>query len=526
LATDEGSARVTGLRGRPREAFASDQSRGQKSIIAPLAHLSASHLLVSILLIALGLRALRLGEQSLSMDEVAELTIGQSAVRDILFAHDGFPPLYNTVLHGWLTLFPGDLAARWLSVLLGTLSVWAVWGIARRAGGDRTALWTALLVAVSPFHIWHSQESRAYILYYLLAALALWSFFTALETNSRRAWLGYVAAALAGLLTHYYFALLVLANVAILLVEFRGRGQWRRAIVAHAALGAASLPVLWLLQGDLASEAAVPFATKFHPVAIGYTLFSFLAGYAIGPSPSELHGLPAGRAALEVLPWLIPTGLAAGVLLFQGLRVLGMRRWGRRLVLATGFPVIACVLAAGLLGITFQVRHVLWASIPLMVVLGAGASQARGNRAVVLAVVTLFVLFGVSRYRRHSLPQYQNEDVRGLAAYLRTMDRASPLLVLSGYMAAPIRHYLGDAWRIYPVPNIGSNGDGLPEALRYVESTVPSGSTFWLAYTREFHGDPQGRFLDSLARIRSLQRRTEFAGVVLYAGAAEPAASR
>jgi hypothetical protein len=124
------------------------------------------------------------------------------------------------------------------------------------------------------------------------------------------------------------------------------------------------------------------------------------------------------------------------------------------------------------------------------------------------------------------LPQYQNEDVRGLAAYLRTMDRASPLLVLSGYMAAPIRHYLGDAWRIYPVPNIGSNGDGLPEALRYVESTVPSGSTFWLAYTREFHGDPQGRFLNSLARIRSLQRRTEFAGVVLYAGAAEPDASR
>jgi len=270
----------------------------------------------------------------------------------------------------------------------------------------------------------------------------------------------------------------------------------------------------------------VPFATQVHPAAIGYTLFSFLAGYAIGPAPRELHGLPVHRAVLGVLPWLLLTGAAAGVLVFQGLRVLGVRRWAARLALLVGIPVIACALGAWMLGITFQVRHVLWSSIPLMVVLGAGASRARWNPPVLFAVVTLFLVFAISRYNRHSVPHYQNEDVRGLAAYLRTIDQGSPVLVLSGYMAAPIHHYLGDDWTIYPIPNIGSNGSGLPEALRYVESTVPSGSSFWLVYTREFHGDPQGRFLDSLARIRSLQRRRDFAGIVLYAGAAEPAVSR
>ena len=296
-----------------------------------LVKLSHNLLLLGVLLLAFGLRALGLDRQSLSMDEVAELMIGRSALRDLLFAHDGFPPLYHTILHGWLSLFPGNLAARWLSVLLGTLSVWAVWGIARRAGGDRTALWAALLVAVSPFHVWHSQEARAYVLYYLLAALALWGFFTALETNSPRAWLSYVAAALAGLLTHYYFALLVVANLAMLFVEFRGRGQWRRAIIAHTALVVFSLPVLWLLHGDLSSEAAVPFATQFHPAAIGYAVFSFLTGYALGPSPRELHGMPAARAVTEILPWLILTGTAAGVLLLNGLRRLGSGRWTSRL---------------------------------------------------------------------------------------------------------------------------------------------------------------------------------------------------
>jgi Dolichyl-phosphate-mannose-protein mannosyltransferase len=508
--TDFGSA--------PQDVAVSSPSHGPGAPGTSPAAPGGWYLLLPILLVALGLRALGLDGQSLSMDELTELTIGRLPVREILVARDGFPPLYHTILHGWLSVFPGDLAARWLSVILGTLSIWAVWGFARRAGGDRIALWAALLVAVMPFHIWHSQDARSYILYYLLAAIALWSLFTAVATDSRLAWSAYVTAASAGLLTHYYFALVVLIGLVIVVIERRERRQRHRAIIAHAVLAVGSLPVLWLLRGDLSSEAAMRFAIKVHPAAIGYALFSFLTGYAIGPSPRELHDLPAGRAIIAAAPWLLLTAAASGMLLFQGLRRLGVRRWTVFLILGTIGPVVVCALAADLLGVTFQVRHVLWASIPLMVVLGAGASQARASRSAALSVAALLLLFGVSRYNRLRLPDYQTEDLRSVGRYLQDKDRSAPVLVLTGYMAGPVRHYLPDGWKVYPVPGVGSSGAGLPAAVRFADSTAPSGSPFWLVYTREFHGDPGGRFLDSLRRARALQQKAEFPGVVLYSG--------
>lgn len=480
---------------------------------------------MAVLLLAGGLRLLGLQEQSLSMDELDELSIGRRTFSGILRAQDGFPPLYHSLLHFWFGLCPSDACARWLSAILGTLGVGAVWGFARRIGGDAVGLWTAVLVAVSPFQIWHSQEGRAYVLYYLLAAAGFWSFFTALQTDTRRAWTAYVVIAWAGLATHYHFSLLILANVAILAFE-RGQGISRRSLAAHAALAFLSLPLLWFLRNDLLAEAAAPYPTNFHPAAVGYTLFSFLSGYAIGPSPRALHGLAAGAAIQGVLPWLLLTGCAAGILLYQGLRELGPRLWTQRLLIISILPIVVSVAAAGILSVTFQVRHLLWASIPLMAVVGAGASRWKGRPLVAVSIAGLLLVFGVSRYNRLEVPDYQNEDVRGLAAFLRTQGPGAPVLLSTGYMAAPVRHYLGDEWTVMPVPGESAQGRELEDALRYVDSTAGKAGRFWLVYTREFHGDPQGRLLQALSSRRAVRLRARFAGIVLYAGEVPAGASR
>jgi hypothetical protein len=210
--------------------------------------------------------------------------------------------------------------------------------------------------------------------------------------------------------------------------------------------------------------------------------------------------------------------IAAGILVYQGVGVLGARLLGRRLLFATIAPVVLCGALAGLAGVTFQVRHVLWASIPLMVLLGAGCTQWRSARLVRVALPGLLVLFAVSRYHRHALPRYQNEDLRGMAAYLGTTDPVAPVFVLSGYMALPAHYYLGDGWKVFAVPDAGPDPSQLRTALHFVDSSATGGAGFWFVYTREFHGDPAGRFIDSLARIRTLNRRREFAGITLFAG--------
>jgi hypothetical protein len=469
-----------------------------------------------ILLLALALRLLGLQGQSFSMDELAELAIARLPPAEIVRVADGFPPLYHLLLHAWLTIFQSDASARWLSAILGTAAVWVVGRIGSEAGGQTVGLWTALLVATSPFQIWHSQEARAYALYDLLAAGALWAWFRVLRTDLPSAWIGYVATAWAGLLTHYHFAILLLVNLVLLGTERDVRPN-RRVVLAHGALALLSLPVLWLLRGDMSAERSAPFATSFHPAAAGYTLFSFLSGYALGPSPRELHGMAAREALLAALPWVLLSGASAAILLLRGLQTLGTRLWSCRLIVTTLLPIVLLVAVAGLAGVTFQVRHLLWAAIPLLVVLGAGCSTHPGRPAVGAAVLTLLALFAISRYHRLALPQYQNEDVRALAAYLRPTDPSIPVLVLSGYMADPVRYYLPDSWNVVALPEPSAD-TGLGPTLGKIDSTAPRGKRFWLAYTREFHGDPGGRLIDSLVRLRDLHLRREFPGVRLYAG--------
>ena len=142
-------------------------------------------LLLVIQVVGLGLRVWGLNGQSLSMDEIIELRNAALGWTEIIRTPDGFPPLYNLLLHLWLAFFSGDLAARWFSVVVGVLSIHLGWILGRRIAGEAVGLWTALLLALSPFHIWYSQEGRVYGLYILFAAASLSILLRALRTDSR-----------------------------------------------------------------------------------------------------------------------------------------------------------------------------------------------------------------------------------------------------------------------------------------------------------------------------------------------------
>jgi hypothetical protein len=152
-----------------------------------------------------------------------------------------------------------------------------------------------------------------------------------------------------------------------------------------------------------------------------------------------------------------------------------------------------------------------------MLLLGVGAAEVARRPAIIgPALLLMFLLFGISRYHRHSQPRYKNEDVRALAVFLRGQDTALPLFVSTGYMVRPIRHYLGDTPAIHPIPNVLPDSTNLEQVLPSFQSQAPSDAPFWLAYTREFHGDPRGHLLARLRQRYSVTLQTSFPGVRLY----------
>jgi uncharacterized membrane protein len=479
-----------------------------------------SAMFLIILLLGAGLRAWGLHEQSLSSDELLELGIAKSPVGEIIRKADGFPPLYHLLLHGWLKLFANDLAARWLSLLFGCMAILAMWKLAPWLDKTKSRVWAALLLALSPFHIWYSQEARAYPLYFLLALLALGFLVRAMRTDRWRDWAAYGLAGVAGVFTHYYFSILLAIGGVFLFCEKRKWRALKRAALAHGGLALCMLPAIWLLIGDVAFQTSTILSrTPFTLAAFGYTFFSFVAGYSVGPSMRELHAISANQAVLLALPWLATLTGGLLMLIFNARRELRQWVWLRRTAIFVLLPVLLCGVLAELLVVNFKPQYVLWAAIPIFVGLGRAIALGLDRWPTQIAVMLLCFVFAASLYNRRFVAAYQNDDVKTAAHFLKTQaDREAPVFVIACYMEAPLRYYLGEGWRVRPLPDVGYQAQYLDEVLQALTSDGEARAPFWLVYTRAYHGDPTGQFKKALLEKSLVQSKTKLAGIELYQG--------
>ena len=277
--------------------------------------------IVPVTTVALVLRLARLGFQPLWWDEGWSLYFATSDPGAMLrlTAVDIHPPLYYLLLHLWISLFgPGPVSVRLLSVLIGVAAVPLIYLVGRWLFDHKTALAAALLLAVSPFHIYYSQEVRMYGLVTLLGLAAC--YFACVRRSW--AWLGYVLAATAALYTQYYAAFLILAlNLVVLFWLWAGSRRipgyqagrdlfsWLAAQVAVVAL---YLP--WLLYAGGKLLAYVRYkvvADQDLPLDPFTYLAQRLAAFAGGHAEGALAGwwwlglIPLLLLSLALLVYLI-----------------------------------------------------------------------------------------------------------------------------------------------------------------------------------------------------------------------------
>jgi 4-amino-4-deoxy-L-arabinose transferase-like glycosyltransferase len=453
------------------------------------------------------------------MDEVSELAITKQSLAAIILAPDGFPPLYHLLLHWWLPAFGGDGSARWLSVVCGLATVWAMWRLGCQIGGMAVGLVAAGLLAIAPIHVYYSQEARAYALFFLAAVVAIWLFVRARGGDAPRDWAGFAAASLLGLYTHYYFSLLLLALLLTVPLETPDRQSMRRMALTYGALALPVLPWAWLGWQDLRVQ------TTSHELlptldfgSLGYTLLTFLGGYSLGPSLRELHVINAAEAARAALPGAMPLGLA---LVYLGYLALGDRRWRQdalRLIMILAVSLALCGVLGALLAVGYRVRYVSWGAAPLIALLSMGVVRGWGRWLTVVASAVLVSFSLVSVYRRHSEPRYMNEDSRAAAQWLVShVDRSNPVLVTSAYMVGPLGYYLGLSRELQALPDVTTRTN-LTSILDGICPKSRTGEPFWLAYSRPFHGDRQGILLRGLRNRAQLVLRATPSGIELYEG--------
>ena len=152
-------------------------------------------LLLLITLLALMLRLYKLGEWSFWIDEIYTINRAQVHYADLEAIFRNIPPNRNWVplsliaTEGVLNIFGiNEWSARLVPSLIGIISIPTLYFPIRRLFGSPVALIAVLLLAMSPWHLYWSQNTRFYTSLLLFYSLALFAFFFALERDR----LGYI----------------------------------------------------------------------------------------------------------------------------------------------------------------------------------------------------------------------------------------------------------------------------------------------------------------------------------------------
>jgi uncharacterized membrane protein len=262
----------------------------------------------------------------------------QASIADVIklvIQEDNHPPLYFIFAYFWHRLFnyQGEYVSlgimRSLAVFWGVLSIPLIYLISRFIFKSRLiANLAAILIAVSPYAVFVSQEARHYTLAILFVLVSLGCFLRASQNILNQKILpyplvfGWLIINCLGLSVHYFFSLTILAQgITLLLISIKQVKQkclwltnwWRLSLVF---LGNLSFMVIWFftvipqdygnqmtawIQRDNQSFLAIisPF---FQLLGTLITMLSLL--------PVEAESLPvilvSGAIMIGFFLWIIP----------------------------------------------------------------------------------------------------------------------------------------------------------------------------------------------------------------------------
>lgn len=441
-----------------------DQPTNSQSTSPQSTNLKRRYAAAAILLLAFALRLYRLGAESLWYDETVSVYLAGESLPDLVAhtARDIHPPGYYLLLHGW-TRQAGrsEFAAAFLSLWFGVVLVALAERLGRRLFGAKAGLLAALLVALSPFNLWYSQEVRMYTLGaalgmgLLLATLCL---LTEEEGGRRGRCLAlYALCGALGLWVLYYFAFLLIAvNLMVGLWWLWKRRstprRWpfaRRWLPAQGAvllLYAPWLPIAW----RQATEPPVPPWRSF--TGLGDLLVQTWTALSLGQSVEAAQVWPGLLlfALLFALPLIERNRHGA-----KAARPGGWRSNPRAAWPLAGYvflPVLLIYLASFITPL-FHARYVFTYSTPFYILIAAGLARLgkRWRPAARFGLAAILALSAFSIYAYHTDPRYAADDHRGAVRFLAERWRpGDAILVNAGYTYTALEIYWeGDpiAWR-------------------------------------------------------------------------------
>lgn len=457
-------------------------------------------ILISILLLATGVRFYRLEAQSFWNDEGNSARAAERPIPLILEAAEGdiHPPGYYLLLHLWRGLTgESEFSLRALSALCGILTVAFTYGLGRRLLSPSVGLGAAFLAALSPLSVYYSQEARMYALLGLLSAASTYFALYLLPPVSRFLLPAscFLLAAAAGLYTHYAFPFVLAVHNLLFLAWWGVQGHRQ--------------PDRWRLFGGWAGlqGAVLLLFAPWLPIALRSVTGWPSAGGGYTAGSALLHLFRALTVGLTLEAAEARWGLiVAGLLLLIGL-------WPERgkagpvgALAAWLFLPVALIFAFDLYKPAY-LKFLLAVLPPFHLLLAHGVQRL--SRLTLAASrltfdasrptfdvsrLTLYVLFlTISLPSLHNLyfnPAYARDDYRQIAADIERMARPGDGIVLDAPNQWEVfTYYHREGAPVYPIPR--SRPPRADDVAAELARIGAAHTRLFVLYWGEAEADPQ-----------------------------------
>ncbi|WP_317065042.1 glycosyltransferase family 39 protein [Methanoculleus caldifontis] len=448
-------------------------------------HLQA---LIGLTVAGLLLRFYNLGGNSLWLDEASTLMFARQSLIGIWESTAGGefnPPLFYWLEHGMLIFGESEFVLRLLPAFLGVLTIPVVYYIGKEFRDRNVGLIAAALLAFSPFHIFYSQEARAYAPMLFFFSLALLFYVRASRSDEARSWVLFGVFSAIAFWMHFYAIVPVAVLVFHALVTRAGEirrdpRSARKPAMGLAAFIVAALPLLIVTVNlfFVRTSSAPTFGVQGFDV-IYQTLL-------------QVSGFSDLLMALFLLLFLLGVAVTwredrNGALLLLFMLVLPL---AASIILSSRMPMIP--------------RHLIFL-LPIYFVGIASAYPAlhalvRDRRAVYVVVIAAFLISTPFLATYYTTPQ--KNDWRGFSTELGGMTAEGDLVVvLPPYMAQPLDYYYSNA-----TDGTIELGATTGDELRAIREQYPDRRAFYVVTGDILAVDPSGD------AVSWLDGNAEFAG--------------
>lgn len=183
-----------------------------------------------IYLVGIVLRFINIDTRPLDGDEgiVAKMIYDNSwqfAISEI--ARDVHPPLYYLLTKLSLSIFGvSEFSLRLVSAISGILLVVAVYYFAKEFLNKKIALVSSLIVAISAYLIYFSQEARMYSLFALLAVLSYYFFLKYLKKDKLVYLVFYILSTVLLIYTQYLGFVIIFSQLLLFFIDFKNNQKF------------------------------------------------------------------------------------------------------------------------------------------------------------------------------------------------------------------------------------------------------------------------------------------------------------